>query len=73
MLGEHCLASTTELRMMDNLQQHEQEKEEATTTIEAEAAVASTKPTSLKGNILKRLKEDIGRGATEFNFGQYTK
>jgi hypothetical protein len=58
--------------MMDNLQQYEREKEEAT-AIEAEAAVASTKPASLKGNILKRLKEDIGRGATEFNFGQYTK
>ncbi|WOH57001.1 hypothetical protein [Bradyrhizobium sp. BWC-3-1] len=58
--------------MTHDHQQFEREREEAT-TIEAEAAVASTKPTSLKGNILKRLKEDIDRGPTEYNFGSYSK
>jgi hypothetical protein len=39
----------------------------------AEQTLTRAQPADLKGRILQKLKEDIGHGPTEYNFGQYTK
>jgi hypothetical protein len=59
--------------MTDNLHKSEVSETRGDTTVGVEKTVVSPSPSGLKGNILKKLKEDIGRGPTEYSFGTYTK